>query len=164
MRDPLRSGIEEQVEKLGYELVEMERAGSSSRPILRLRIDRVDSEPGKGVTLDECIRVSRALELFLEESADFPEQYVLEVSSPGVERPLVRRRDFDRFAGREIAIQGKRALHGNSKRLQGELIGAIGDEGAERIRLRLESGEEIEVQREDTTKIHLIYRWREKGP
>ena len=163
MRDPLASGIEEQVEKLGYELVELERAGSSSRPILRLRIDRVDSEPGKGVTLDECAQVSRALELFLEESADFPERYVLEVSSPGVERPLVRRRDFDRFAGREISVSGKRALHGNSRRLQGELIGAIGDEGAERIRLRLESGEEIEVPWEDTTKIHLIYRWGEKG-
>ena len=161
MRDPLVHGIEEQVEKLGYELVELERAGSSSRPILRLRIDRIDSEPGKGVTLDECARVSRALELFLEEGVDFPERYVLEVSSPGVERPLVRRRDFDRFAGREIAISGKRPLHGNSKRIQGELVGAIGDEGAERIRLRLESGEEIEVQREDATKIHLIYRGRD---
>lgn len=163
MRVPLENQIEDQVETLGYELVELERAGSSSRPILRLRIDRVDSEPGKGVTLEECARVSRSLELFLEENAAIPERYVLEVSSPGVERPLVRRRDFDRFAGREISIAGRKVLHGNAKRVQGELIGADGPEGAERIRLRLESGDEIEVERRDTTKIHLVYRWGEEG-
>lgn len=163
MRDPLEKEIEEQVERLGFELVELDRAGSSKRPILSLRIDRVDSEPGSGVTLDECARVSRSLEAFLEENTAIPERYVLEVSSPGVERPLVRRRDFDRFAGREIAITGKRVLHGNARRLQGELIGADGDEGAERIRLRPGSGDEIAVERKDTTRIQLVYRWEGEG-
>lgn len=161
VRDPLESAIEEQVDLLGYELVEIERAGTSKRPLLRLRIDRLDSAPGKGVTLEECARVSRSLELYLEENESVPEQYVLEVSSPGVERPLVRGRDFERFAGREIAITGKRALLGSSRRVQGELVGAEGEEGAERIRLRLENGDEVEVRREDTTRINLVYRWGE---
>ena len=163
VRDPLESAIEEQVDLLGYELVEIERAGTSRRPLLRLRIDRADSAPGQGVTLDECVLVSRSLELFLEERATVPEQYVLEVSSPGVERPLVRGRDFKRFAGHEIAITGKRALSGSSRRIQGELLGADGEEGAERIRLRLDSGDEVEVRREDTTRINLVYRWGEEG-
>lgn len=163
LSDPLEREIEEQVERMGFELVDLERAGAAARPILRLRIDRPDAEPGSGVTLDDCIRVSRALEASLDERGDVADRYVLEVSSPGVERPLVRRRDFDRFAGREIAMVGKRPLHGNAKRVEGELIGAEGEEGAERILLRLENGEEISIPRDQATKIHLIYRWGGKG-
>ena len=163
MVDPLEREIEEQVERLGFELVDLERAGPAGRPILRLRIDRPEAEPGAGVTLEDCARVSRALEASLDERGDLSERYVLEVSSPGVERPLVRRRDFERFAGQEVALIGKRPLHGNSRKIQGELLGIEGDEGAESILLRLPEGEEIAIPRESTTKIHLIYRWGGKA-
>lgn len=163
MIDPLSREIETRLEQLGFELVELERAGSRSRPILRLRIDRLDPAEGHGVSLDDCTRVSRALEAWLDEEPDLPERYVLEVSSPGVERPLVRRRDFERFAGEEIAIHGKGAIHGGSKRVEGTLLGI--DEGAdgERILLRTAAGEELAVPRATTTKVHLVYRWGGAG-
>ena len=161
--DPLYREIDEQVAALGFELVELERAGSRVRPILRLRIDRPDSQPGAGVTLDECVQVSRALEARLDERPDLSERYVLEVSSPGVERPLVRRRDFERFAGREIALSARKPIHGNAKRVEGELVGLEGEEGSESVRIRLASGEEIGIPRKDAAKIHLIYRWGGEG-
>src|SRR5690606_32982606 len=88
----LREEIEAGLGELGFELVELELGGTSRRPVLRLRIDRLaGEEEDAGVSLDDCARVSRALEARLEASERVPATYVLEVSSPGVERPLVRR-------------------------------------------------------------------------
>ena len=155
--------IEARVEDLGFELVELERAGSKSRPILRLRIDRPDSEPGQGVTVDDCARVSRVLEAFLDESAVGGGRYVLEVSSPGVERPLLRARDFRRFAGRRVALKGFAPLAGREKRLEGELLGLDGLQAEEgeggSIRIRLDDGEEAEVPRAEVARAHLVFRW-----
>jgi ribosome maturation factor RimP len=163
MTDRLDQEIEVQLERLGFELVELERAGSRARPILKLRIDRPDASPGKGVSLEDCTRVSRALEAALEERREVPDRYVLEVSSPGIERPLVRRRDFDRFRGREIAVLARTSLPGGGKRVEGELLGIAEDEGGERIRLRTAAGEEIEIPREATKKVHLVHRWGGEG-
>lgn len=156
MSEPLENEVDEQVEGLGYELVDLERAGSKNRPILRLRIDRPDSTPGDGVTVEDCRVVSRHLENWLEERPDIPSRYVLEVSSPGVERPLIRDRDFRRFQGQEIALSGKAPIHGNRKKVQGELIG-LGAEG-DTIALRLEDGTELTIPRQDV-KANLVYRW-----
>lgn len=157
--------IDRRVEDLGFELVELEEAGDKRRPILRLRIDRPSSTPGQGVTLEDCTRVSRALETHLDVRPDLSEKYVLEVSSPGVERPLVRRRDFERFTGSEVAIRGKGALAGRAKRLEGVLLGVEGEEasGDERIRLRLPDGEEVEIPRTEIRGTNLIYRWGGEG-
>jgi ribosome maturation factor RimP len=163
MTDRLDQEIETQLERLGFELVELERAGSRARPILRIRIDRPEASPGQGVSLEDCTRVSRALEAALEERREVPDRYVLEVSSPGIERPLVRRRDFERFRGREIAVLAKTALPGGGKRLEGELLGITEDEGGERIRLRTADGEEVEIPREGTKKVHLVHRWGGEG-
>ena len=85
--------LERRVEELGYEMVELERAGSAHRPILRLRIERSDATaPEAAVSVEDCTRVSRALEAFLDAGGALAPKYVLEVSSPGVERPLVRAR------------------------------------------------------------------------
>jgi ribosome maturation factor RimP len=159
--DQLQDSIEKHLERLGYELVDYERAGSKSRPILRLRIDKVDAQEGQGITVDDCRLVSRSLEESLDEGRDVGEQYVLEVSSPGVERPLVRPRDFERFAGSEIAVQSKSVIHAGSKRVVGYLLGLDVREGSEQIRMRLESGEEVVVPREAKTKVNLVYRWGE---
>ena len=156
----LEQELEKRIDALGFELVDLERAGSKTRPILRLRIDRPDSRPGEGVTLDDCAHVSRELEPFLDEFPGLEQRYVLEVSSPGVERPLVRRRDFERFAGQEVALTGRGPLADRGRRLQGELLGVSGDEGAERIRLRLSDGEEVEVPRADVSRAHLVFRWQ----
>ena len=157
--DELVRELEERVTRLGYEFVELERAGSRSKPILRLRIDVAGSEPGHGISLDECARVSRELEPFLDADERIGDRYVLEVSSPGVERPLVRRSDFERFAGHEVALAGRIALGAQGRRLEGELIGIEGTGPAERVVLRLSSGERVEVQRSDIERAHLVFRW-----
>ena len=159
---PIDRELEARVEELGFEVVELERTGSQSRPLLRLRIDKPDSEPGHGVTVDDCARVSRALEAYLDEGVVAGGRYTLEVSSPGVERPLVRERDFARFKGQRIAVKGFAALRGKEKRLEGELLGfepsSEGDEGGT-IRLRLDDGEEARIPRSDVARAQLVFRW-----
>lgn len=151
--------IEEHVERLGFEFVELERAGSRSRPVLRVRIDRPDSTPGHGVTLEDCGRVSRELEAFLDAEERLGQKYVLEVSSPGVERPLVRTRDYRRFAGQAVALVGHNELDGRARRLEGELLGITGTEAGEKVALRLDDGSEVEVPRRDIARAHLLFRW-----
>lgn len=151
--------LEERTEALGFELVEYERTGSKNRPVLRVRVDRPDAEPGEGVGLDDCARISRSLEEYLDELETLPGNYVLEVSSPGVERPLVRSRDFERFAGREVVVKGYAPLAGRGKRLQGELLGLVDRPTGEVVRLRLEDTDEVEVPRKDIAKAHLVFHW-----
>lgn len=155
----LQQALEERTEALGFELVELERAGARSRPVLRVRVDRPGSEPGHGVTLDDCARISRVLEEYLDASATIQPNYVLEVSSPGVERPLVRRRDFERFAGHEVAVKGYGPLADRGRRLEGELLGVVDEEAGEAIRLRLADGEEVTIMRESIARAHLVFRW-----
>ena len=155
----LEEVLEERTEALGFELVEFERTGSKNRPVLRLRVDRPDSEPGHGVGLDDCAQISRSLEEYLDALETLPGNYVLEVSSPGVERPLVKRRDFERFAGREIVVKGYAPLAGRAKRLEGELLGLEDGPEGEAVRLRLEDGDEVEVRRTDIAKAHLVFHW-----
>jgi ribosome maturation factor RimP len=158
----LEDELEARIAALGYEFVELERAGSRTRPILQVRIDLPGSAPGQGVTLEDCARVTRALEEHLDQLPELGGRYVLEVSSPGVERPLVRRRDFERFAGREVALRGSAPLAGRARRLEGELLGLAEEGGEERIRLRLSDGAVVEVPRDEVTRVHLVYRW-ERG-
>lgn len=155
--------MEQRVEDLGYELVEIRWGGSGKRPMLKVRIDRLDSIPGEGVTVDECAKVSRALEPWLDEHEQLSERYVLEVSSPGVDRPLVRSRDFERFRGQHVAVMGrdKEVLADRATRLEGELLG-LADEGSESeaVLLRLPNGEEVRVPRSEIRKAHLVYTWK----
>lgn len=164
MDHSLEAEMEQRVDALGFELVEMERAGSARRPILRLRIDRPQDAPVSAVTLDDCTQVSRALEAWLDERPGLAPAYVLEVSSPGVDRPLVRPRDFRRFAGQTVALLGKSALAGRTKRLEGELLGLHGEgEPDEAVRLRLPDGEEVTVPRSEISRAHLVFRWGSEG-
>lgn len=150
--------LERRVEALGYELVQAEWAGSSRRPLLRLRIDTPASAPGSGVTVDDCSVVSRALEGWLDAVEEMPERYVLEVSSPGVDRPLVRDRDFERFRGERVAVKGRDVLCGRARRLEGELLGLHKE--ADSVRLRLDDGTEVSVPRSEIRGAHLIFRWQ----
>ena len=160
----LTSVVEAGLAELGFELVELEKGGTASRPILRLRIDRAEGSGAEaGVSVDDCARVSRALEARLEARPGVPATYVLEVSSPGVERPLVRRRDFERFAGREVALHGKQALAGGARTLTGELLGVLGEGADEEIGLRLADGAEAWIPRAEATRANLVFRWGSEG-
>jgi ribosome maturation factor RimP len=151
--EALEREIESRIDDLGYELVELERAGAKTRPILRLRIDRPGSD--QAVTLEDCARVSRELESFLDAKEDLGERYVLEVSSPGVERPLVKRRDYERFAGREVAIKTGEAVGDLGKRIEGVLRG-INDRDVVELDVK---GRTVEVDRDNIRKAHLVFRW-----
>ena len=163
MAEALEQEIERRVEALGYELVELERAGSKGRPILRVRIDRPGGAArGEGVTVDDCARVSRSLEEWLDTDETVSDRYLLEVSSPGIERPLVRARDFERFIGREVAIKTSQKLPNGSKRVEGELIGFDTAAGDELVRVRLADGSTIDIPRSNVARAHLIFRWEER--
>jgi ribosome maturation factor RimP len=79
--------------------VKLEVVGSAGSPVVRLYIDK----PG-GVTITDCARVSRAIGLVLEREDPFPARYLLEVSSPGNNRPLVTEAHYQRFAGSEARV------------------------------------------------------------
>jgi ribosome maturation factor RimP len=96
MSDELEHVVVEGLDDVGYDLVELRKGGSRSRPVLEVRIDRRD---GEKVTVDDCARASRALEARLDSSSLVAERYVLQVSSPG-ERPLRTADEWRRFVGR----------------------------------------------------------------
>lgn len=151
--------IEERLSELGYDLVQLQWAGSPRRPVVRLRIER--SALDRPVSVGDCATVSRSLEPWLEAETGMPGKYVLEVSSPGLDRPLTKGRDFDRFRGRLVALKGREALCGRSSRLEGELLGlADGSDGAAAIRLRLAGGEQVDVPKSQVEAAHLVHEWR----
>lgn len=153
--DRLTALIEPVVDSAGAELVDLEVAGSRGRPIVRAYVDTES-----GVTLDECARLSRRLERTLEGAGAVPERYVLEVSSPGLERPLRRRRHFERFQGREISVRLYRKL-GDRKRFLGTLE-RIEDlpGGSYAIVVRdAESGETWTFSEEEIARARLHLRW-----
>lgn len=162
MAEQLEREIEAQVEALGYEFVELERAGSKARPILRLRVDVPGSAPGAGVSVEDCRKVSRAVEAFLDEAPDVAEKYVLEVSSPGVDRPLVKTADFERFAGQEVAVKTVTKLENGSKRVEGELVGLADVDGEEHVRLKLADGTELDIPRTNVARTNLVFRWGDR--
>lgn len=158
----LENRIERLLEDLGFELVALERGGGRRRPLLRLRIDRPGGGPeGSTVTVDDCAEVSRAVNEMLETSADAPVDYILEVSSPGVERPLVRPRDYDRFVGQPVLLRGYGPLALGRKELEGTLLGRAGEE-AEEVVLEVE-GERVEVPLASIASARLVYRWEERA-
>ncbi len=158
--------LESRVAEMAMEVVEVEWAGSRRRPILRIRIDRVDridhvdSVPGSEVTVDDCVRVSRELEGWLDEHPALSERYVLEVSSPGVERPLNRRRDFVRFEGKEISVKAREEIDGvGSKRAHGVLLGVEDAGDTYQVVLRLENGSTASIDRSEIVRANLVFRW-----
>ena len=134
--DALLVPIRDHLTELGFELVDLRRTGTLERPILQVRVDRPDSRPGHGVTADDCAAISRSLERFLESRALVGPRYVLEVSSPGLERPLRWPEHWRRFVGRHARVRAD-GLAGRSR----VEIMAVPDD--EHVVLRPEGGSEV---------------------
>lgn len=100
----------------GLELVEVTFRTEGPRLILRVTLDGPD-----GITLEHCQQVSRALSARLDEEDPIPQRYYLEVSSPGLDRPLVKEKDYVRFAGREVRLSTYAPLDGR-RNFQGKLV------------------------------------------
>jgi ribosome maturation factor RimP len=121
---------------------------------LDIRIDRRD---GSGITVDDCARVSRALEPQLDASGLVSENYVLEVSSPGVERPLRNAADWRRFAGRTAKVLAP-SLGG---RLEVEVIGVDDSSGEVMAVMREPRGTERRIPLAEVREARLVFRWKE---
>ncbi|HET6224252.1 MAG TPA: ribosome maturation factor RimP, partial [Dongiaceae bacterium] len=126
----------------GYEVVRVLVMGAH-RPVLQIMIERTD---GAVVGVEDCAEVSRAVSALLDVEDPIAGSYTLEVSSPGIDRPLVRPEDYVRFAGFEAKLETRAPIDGR-KRFRGRLMGLEGD----RVRIATAEGESLlpigEVQR-----------------
>ncbi len=111
--------LEPELARIGYELIEVELAGSGTREVLRVFIDK----PG-GITLDDCVAASRQAELALDASDLMSHAYTLEMSSPGSDRPLRKPEHFERYTGRTVRIQTCAPVSGR-QRFTGVLAGVV---------------------------------------
>lgn len=103
----VRALIEPVVVYAGMELIDVEYGREPSGKVLRLTIDKPD-----GVTVDDCSNISRLVGDLLDAKDSLPGSYNLEVSSPGINRPLKKKDDFERFAGQKVLIKTKKLING----------------------------------------------------
>lgn len=133
--DQITAIVERVVTSEGLECVHCELLGSGARSILRVYIDK----PG-GVTTENCAEISRQLSAILDVEDLIPHRYVLEVSSPGIERRLYRPADYERFAGRAVKIRTVEPIEGR-RNFHGMLMGLSDD----RVILSAEQGVREEI-------------------
>lgn len=120
IKKSLAETLREHTEMKGYELIEIEQHSLRKGIKFILYIDHEN-----GIGLDDCVTVSKASEMIIDEFID-PESYELEVSSPGLDRKLTKKEDFDRFIGKTIKIKLKEKLN-DRKNFKGLLTNRIGD-------------------------------------
>lgn len=137
------------IEDIGFELVDVEYLSMNGRWILRLYIDREG-----GITIDDCVSISRELGDLLDVKDIINHEYVLEVSSPGLNRPLKREKDFVKFIGKKIKCKMKDPLEG-----QKNFSGRLKDFKEGTIFLETENGL-FELSFLDIEKANLIYEFR----
>ena len=112
VKDALEDVVVSELDAVGFDLVELRRGGTKSRPLIEVRIDRRD---GVAVSVDDCAQASRALEARLDGSELVAPQYVLQVSSPG-ERPLRSSADWRRFVGQWANVLARSTAAGSKER------------------------------------------------
>ena len=128
------------LDAMGYRVVRVRLTGGSEAPTLQVMVETKDSQATRalddgGITADHCAEVSRTISALLDVEDPIPSAYVLEVSSPGIDRPLVGSDDFSRFAGFEARVEARRLVDGR-KRFKGKLLGVDSDD----VRIETDSG------------------------
>jgi len=141
----------------GVDLVDVRYQPERGGAVIRVIIDRdlLGQEDGSGVSLDDCTRVSRDISTTLDLHEDVLPlgAYRLEVSSPGLERPLVKLADFERFRGREIKLRTRTAIE-RQRRFHGRLLGVV-DRAIELD----QKGTILLIPHDDIAQAHLVYRF-----
>ncbi len=128
--------------------------GSKGRPVLDVRIDRLDRER---VQVGDCEKASRAIEARLDAAPDLiNSRYVLEVSSPGMERPLRTVAEWRRFTGRKASVNSP-ALHG---RQEVTIVAVEGEAGSEQVQVRDAKGGDHRIALADVTDARLAFDWK----
>jgi ribosome maturation factor RimP len=143
----LQDVIAPELKTLGFEIVKLEIVGSTRSPIVRLYIDRPT-----GVSIKDCAMVNRTIGMLLDQKDPFPGRYLLEVSSPGSDRPLTREEHYVRFTGYPARVQcvnteaGKKTYTGSIRSCINGMLVLDTEDGQQLIRL------------EDVVKANLVAR------
>lgn len=113
------------VESMGFEVVRIRMTGGDHAPIVQIMLDR---QQGGGISIDECAKVSRQISVVLDVEEVLSGRYNLEVSSPGIDRPLVRLGDYVRYVGHEAKLEmamplnDRKRFRGIIEAVEGELV------------------------------------------
>ena len=140
---------------MGYELVRvalMGEPGGRGRPTVQVMADRADGAP---MGIEDCETLSHALGAVLDVADPMASAWTLEVSSPGIDRPLTRAKDWNRFAGHLARAELSQPI-GGRKRLSGIILGADASAAPPIARIRLDDGSELVVPLADIRKAKLV--------
>ena len=146
--------IEPIIEQMAFELVDVEYLSEHGRWVLRITADR----PGGGITLDDCARVSREIGDIIDVKDIIRHEYVLEVSSPGINRPLKREKDFLRVLGRKIKMRMAGPIHGRRN-----FRGVLKELKDGTLYLGLDE-EIVALPLKDVEKANLVYEFGGRAP
>ena len=141
--------VEPVLEPMGYELVDTHYVSEHGRWVLRIFVDREG-----GITLDECVSLSREIGPLIDVKDVIPHEYVLEVSSPGLDRPLRKERDFVRALGKKIRVRMAGPVDG-----QRNFVGSLRDFCDGMVLLEPEQGPEVSLPLEHIEKARLVYEF-----
>lgn len=157
MNETLEAIVASEIRPIGLELFELKLGGSKSRPVLDVRVERED---GEKVTVENCAAASRAIETRLEEMEFGGRRYVLEVSSPGIERPLRNAADWQRFVGRPAVVTTNAPGDPAGRRTdEVEIAGVEGASGQEIVIVRNERGQERRFPLAAVERARLAFHW-----
>ena len=153
MNQALQDVVVAELDSIGFDLVEIRRGGTRTRPVFDVRIDRRD---GQKVTVDDCARASRAIEARFDAGDVFQGNYVLEVSSPGLERPLRTAADWQRFTGQRARLTSA-AVGGM---VEGEIVGLEDDAGRAVAVVRDDKGATHRAPIDAIREARLVFHWK----
>jgi ribosome maturation factor RimP len=158
MNQALEDLVATEIKPLGLELFELKLGGGKGRPVLDVRIEREDQ---KRVTVDDCAVASRAIEAKLDADGFADRRYVLEVSSPGLERPLRNAADWRRFTGRTAVVTSNAPGDPAGRRTDEVEIGGVeGEAGRELVIVRNEQGVERRLPLSAVERARLAFHWK----
>ena len=153
MRKSIEATIEEIVQPIvdskNFEIVDIEYVKEAGEYYLRVYLDKEG-----GISLSDCELVSRELSEILDQKDPIKDNYFLEVSSPGLDRPLKKDKDFERYKGRDVEIKLYKPMNG-SKKFEGELVGLTEDNN---IKVIID-GEEVDFTRKEVALIRLAIKF-----
>ncbi|MGZ6276059.1 MAG: ribosome maturation factor RimP [Syntrophales bacterium] len=151
-REKIRQLIEPVIESEGMEIVDVECLKMKFRWLVRLYIDKEG-----GVTIDDCSEISKQVGDILDIYDVLPGSYTLEVSSPGLDRPLTRDKDFIKYRGSAVRIKTGEKLDG-TKNFHGILIDYLEEDGRKTLIVDV-SGKNFHILRDLVVKAHLVYEF-----
>lgn len=150
--DPLVPTLRTFAADHGFELVDLVRRGTKRSPLFQIRLDRPDSAPGRGVTVEDCVRMTRVLREAWPAIGEPGTEAEFEVSSPGIERPVRFAEHWRRYVGREVRVKAK-AFKGKT------MVRIVGMPDDAHVILAPAQGEPQTLAIDAIQEAQLVYDW-----